>query len=244
MASSASGRCQLDGDCRNSSLCRTTVLSICARTNSTMAKATPAADAVMRLLVSATATTVTTTPKSSTVARERRNWSGARSIMRKPITSRMPASVATGIQGIRRLNSSAATSAKTPVMTPVMRVVAPLPRPTRVAPIWPAPDIPPRPLHTTFATPWPISSRLGSCRLRVNWSSTTQVLRVSIESRAARVNAALATPSTSSSRRWVMPDQRVASMDRKPSPAIASEPMTSPLPPRTRSDGSINAKAP
>ena len=59
---------------------------------------TPTAEAAIRPMVRATMMTASTTAKSKTVARDSMKRSGSRSIMRMPMTIRMPASAATGIQ--------------------------------------------------------------------------------------------------------------------------------------------------
>jgi len=53
----------------------------------------------------------------------------------------------------------------------------------------PEPGMPPSEEEATLAMPCATSSRFDSCRLRVSWSITTQVFKVSIDSRAARVRA-------------------------------------------------------
>ncbi|EXI68272.1 MAG: hypothetical protein AW07_04406 [Candidatus Accumulibacter sp. SK-11] len=109
--------------------------------------------------------------------------------MRTPTTSRMPARAATGIQAMNAPSARKATSAITPSTIPETRVWPPLARLTSVAPIWPAPGMPPAHAETTFAAPCATSSRLESWRLRVNASSTTAVFSVSIDSRTASVSA-------------------------------------------------------
>ncbi len=82
-----------------------------------------------------------------------------------------------------------ATSDNTPSKNPDNLVVAPLEILTRVAPIVPAPGTPPPKAQPMLASSCPMSSLLESCLLLVMASSTTQVLRVSMESRAASVRA-------------------------------------------------------
>jgi len=150
---------------------------------------TPTPEAAIRPMVRATMMTASTTAKSKTVARDSIKRSGSRSIMRMPMTIRMPASAATGTQARNEPKTSAATSDSNPSRTPETRVLAPLFRLTSVAPMVPAPGIPPTADEAMLAIPCATSSRSGWCRVRVNWSMTTQVFRVSIESRAARVSA-------------------------------------------------------
>ena len=76
-----------------------------------------------------------------------------------------------------------------PSHTPERLVRPPLWTLTSVGPMQPEPAMPPSSAETTLPAPWPRSSRFELCRLNVEESSTTQVLRVSMESRMASVAA-------------------------------------------------------
>ena len=153
----------------------------------------------------------------------------------------MPASVATGTQAMKAPSSNATASAKAPCTMPAARVWAPLLSPTRVAPIVPAPAMPPQAAEATLATPWAISSRSGSCRERVSLSSTTQVFRVSIDSSAASVSALPISPVRCAGLRPPMAPQRSTKEAAKPLPEAPSGPSTSSLPASVRRLGSARA---
>jgi hypothetical protein len=134
-----------------------------------------------------------------------------------------------------------ATSDSTPSTTPETRVWPPLARLTSVAPIWPAPGMPPAHAEATLPSPCAISSRLESWRLRVRASRTTAVFSVSIDSNTARVNAVpsrlpiwLSLSSPISCQRPVIASNM---LDAVP----PSGPMISLLPSMTSSDSSIEA---
>jgi len=128
-----------------------------------MESATPTAEAAIRPMVRATTMTATTAAKSKTVAGDWMKRSGSRSIMRMPTAIRMPARAATGIQAMKLPSTRAKISAVTPSTKPETRVVAPLDRLTRVAPMVPAPGMPPTSDDAMLPRPWPISSRFESC---------------------------------------------------------------------------------
>ena len=110
--------------------------------------------------------TAAITQKSSTVLRCLSRWKLVRSNMRKATTMRMPAKAAMGTQPTRRLSTRKTKSENTPSNTPDKREVPPLPRLTRVAPMVPAPGMPPTSADTMLPAPWPTSSRFDRCRLR------------------------------------------------------------------------------
>ena len=112
--------------------------------------------------------------------------------MRTPTTIRIAASPATGTQDIKVPSTRKAASDSTPSMTPENRVTPPLDMLTSVAPIWPAPGMPPQMAEVTLPRPWPISSRLESWREWVSASSTMQVFSVSMDSSTASVSAGTA----------------------------------------------------
>ena len=87
--------------------------------------------------------------------------------MRRPTTISTPLRAAIGIQATKAPSKSATTSVMTPAMMPEIRVSPPLDRLTMLAPIVPAPGMPPMVEATTLASPCAASSRLGSWRVRV-----------------------------------------------------------------------------
>ena len=78
---------------------------------------------------------------------------------------------------------------KAPSRMPERRPRPPELRLTNVAPMVPAPGMPPRRAVAPLPIPWASSSRFASLRLPVITPRTTQVLRVSMERRTARVAA-------------------------------------------------------
>ena len=220
---------------------RTHELLTFSRMNNSTARAMPTLEAAIRLTVSATATTATMTTKSRMVERLRSNCRLCTSNMRTPMTIRMAANAAMGIHAITEPSRRNARSASTPSIRPEVRVCAPLEIFTSVAPMVPAPGIPPTRVEARLPSPWPISSRLESWRLRVSESSTTQVLSVSIESSTASVSAG--TSRSLSSARSSAPTlfQRVDRESSKPAsdpPTPPRGPMISELPLSEHSDAS------
>ena len=222
----------------------TTLPPICSRMNSTIASTTPTPDAAIRLTVWAVTTTATITTKSKIVERALRKCRLWRSIMRTPTTTRMPASAATGTQAIRAPSARNASSDSAPSISPDRRLFPPLEMFTRVAPICPAPGMPPMAAEARLPSPCPRSSRFESCRLRVSVSTTTQVLSVSIESSTARVSAGISRAGRSARPIALIAVSRPAKALKRPDPPPPSGPMTCELPARTRSAGSAQAKPP
>ena len=173
--------------------------------------------------------TAAITQKSSTVLCCLRRWKLVLSNMRKATTMRMPASAAMGTQPTRRLSSRKTKSENTPSNTPDKREVPPLPRLTRVAPMVPAPGMPPTSADTILPAPWPTSSRFDRCRLRVSASTTTQVLSVSMDSSAERVRAGTSSVLTVARLSRPRPCQRSTRLASTEPPVSAMGPMTSGL---------------
>ena len=164
---------------------------ICSRINNKMASSSPTPAAAIRLTPMAVATTAAITRKSNTVVFCLSRRKLLRSNIRQATTIRMPAKAAMGSQQISQANATKATMTNTPSRTPDRRVFPPLLMFTSVAPMVPAPGMPPIRAEAKLATPWPISSRLELWRRWVRVSMTTQVFRVSIESSTDSVMAGM-----------------------------------------------------
>ena len=203
-----------------------------------MASNTPTADAVIRPTSTATSTTVAMTMKSSTALRERAKRNGSRSIIRTPTATRMPASVATGTHAMKAPSNSATTSARAPCTIPAARVWVPLLSPTSVAPMVPAPVMPPQAADATLAIPCAKSSRSGSWRELVSLSSTTQVFSVSIDSSAASASALPIRPTRCAGLSPPMAPQRSTKDLPKPPAEAPNGPSRSSLPTKVRKPGS------
>ena len=185
----------------------------------------PVPDAGIRPTNSATPTTARITKKSRMVWRDLSRFRLWRSIILTPMTIRIAASAATGTQAIKLASSRKATSASTPSITPESRLTAPLDMLTSVAPIVPAPGMPPTSPAARLPRPCPTSSRFELCRERVRASSTTQVFSVSIESSTDRVSAGTSKAFTCVMSRCFMASTRPAKA------AARSPPIPPPLPP-------------
>ena len=111
------------------------------------------------------------------------------SIMSQPTFIKMPASTAWGIGSVihpmPRTNASRMAERKTPEtgVRPPARIL------TTVPMVAPAPGRPPISPAAKLPMPWPTNSRLGLWVVRVRASATSEVSRLSIEPRSARMNA-------------------------------------------------------
>ena len=148
----------------------------------------PVADAAMRSTC-ATATTAMMTTKSMRVPGRSARRKTLRSNIFHATTSRMPASAPMGTQAMRPPSTRNASRTKTPSAMPDSELRPPLVTFINVAPMVPAPAMPPTKNDAMLAVPCPMSSRLELCRRCTSVSSTTPVLRVSMDNSTASVSA-------------------------------------------------------
>ena len=99
------------------------------------------------------------TMKSKMVDRDRAKCNECQSIILKPMTINKPANAEIGIQLSKGVNNKKASKDHTPCATPDKRVSPPLALLTRVAPIVPAPGVPPNMAAAKFPKPCAINSR-------------------------------------------------------------------------------------
>ena len=159
-----------------------------------------------------------------------------KSNMRHAMNSRMPASAPIGTQATSGPSTRKAASASDPSMTPLRMVRPPLVTFTKVAPIVPAPGMPPATKETALATPCPISSRLELWRRRVSASSTTPVFSVSMESSADSVSAGPRMRCSVEKSKCVTEAMRIETAERNEPEALIG-PMIAALPASCSSSG-------
>ncbi len=138
------------------------VLSATARSASSDASATPTPTAITRSNTTVAAAVVSSSTASPRVERTIRA-TVPNSTIRTAVTIRTPASAASGIRASRPASANTETSRTTLWTTVATRVCAPARTLTAVRAIAPVAGIPPMNDTATLASPWPSSSRSGSC---------------------------------------------------------------------------------
>jgi len=152
-----------------------------------------------------------------------------RSNIRHATTSSNPASAPIGTHAISPPSSTNASTTNTPSVTPDHSVRPPLVKLTSVAPIVPAPGMPPTKKAAALPIPCPISSRLESLRRRARASSTTPVFNVSMESSTDSVRAEINITPTSAGR-TSSKDETFALTASTIEPEVSIGPITNLLP--------------
>ena len=215
---SSSRRLRLECAVRKSCLASSTMPRIWSRINNRIARQIPTAEAAINPLW-ATTTTVAMTIKSTRVARRNSSRKMPQSNMRNATTSRMPARAPMGTHAINLPSSTKAAITSTPSTTPDQYERPPLVKLTSVAPMVPAPGMPPAMNAAKLADPCASNSRFESWRRRISASSTTPVLSVSTESSTDKVSAETSTLLTSSGRIWNNDVARSVTASTKEPPA-------------------------
>ena len=177
------------------------------------------------------------TTKSTKVSLERAKAKDFQSIIFTPMTTKSAAKEAIGTHAIKGVKTKIAIKDHSPWRTPDKRVVPPLALLTKVAPMVPAPGVPPRRLALTLPRPWPTNSRLELWRLPVRASRTTQVFNVSIDNKIARVRAGIIICSNGGRLGWNSCSRDCWRFSNKAAGSAASGPIMNELFSKERSSG-------
>ncbi len=150
---------------------------------------TPTLTATTRSTKTVSPNVTSSTIRSERGARRSRRPKWRTSHIVQATKKRMAASAASGTCEAKGANSTMTSTRKTECTMPASGLVAPLRTLVAVRAIAPVAAKPPNTGVSTFATPWPISSWFGLCRVPVMPSTTTAVSSDSMAPSSAIANA-------------------------------------------------------